>query len=220
MAFAVAIFPLSIAAQSVSDADTAALKQRGFEFYFAGKDAETLPVAKEYAEHIQKRYGPAHPEYATALYYIAEVLRVSDRMPMRSFSGQALVIDEKALGPDHPAVARDLNLLATVLRDTNRLAEAEPLARRVLAIDADLNGLKERVGAFLPRRQIRGAIPLAERYLEGAKARYSEDAAEYATGLNNLGHLFQVTNQLVKAEPLMRQPWHSTKPASGLIIRT
>ena len=206
MAFAVAIFPLSIAAQSVSDADTAALKQRGFEFYFAGKYAETLPVAKEYAEHIQKRYGPAHPEYATALYYIAEVLRVSDRLAdAEDFSREALVIDEKALGPDHPAVARDLNLLATVLRDTNRLAEAEPLARRVLAIDADLNGLKERVGAFYREGRYGDAIPLAERYLEGAKARYSEAAAEYATGLNNLGHLFQVTNQLVKAEPLMRQ---------------
>ena len=32
-------------------------------------------------------------------------------------------------------MARDLNNLAGLLRDTNRLAEAEPLYRRALAID-------------------------------------------------------------------------------------
>ena len=38
-------------------------------------------------------------------------------------------------GPDHPDVAIDLNNLAALLQATNRLAEAEPLYRRALAID-------------------------------------------------------------------------------------
>ena len=38
-------------------------------------------------------------------------------------------------GPDHPDVATDLNNLAVLLQATNRLAEAEPLFRRALAID-------------------------------------------------------------------------------------
>ena len=38
-------------------------------------------------------------------------------------------------GPEYPNVARGLNSLAGLLSDTNRLAEAEPLFRRALAID-------------------------------------------------------------------------------------
>ncbi len=39
------------------------------------------------------------------------------------------------LGPDHPDVAADLSNLAVLLLTTGRLAEAEPLLRRALAID-------------------------------------------------------------------------------------
>jgi tetratricopeptide (TPR) repeat protein len=39
------------------------------------------------------------------------------------------------LGPNHPATASALNNLAALLQATNRLAEAEPLMRRALAID-------------------------------------------------------------------------------------
>ncbi len=42
--------------------------------------------------------------------------------------------NEKYYGPDHPNVAIRLNNLAQLLADTNRLAEAEPLMRRALAI--------------------------------------------------------------------------------------
>ena len=48
---------------------------------------------------------------------------------------RALAINEKSFGPDHPNVAIRLNNLAQLLKATNRLAEAEPLMRRALAID-------------------------------------------------------------------------------------
>ena len=47
---------------------------------------------------------------------------------------RALAIDERSVGKDHTTVATDLNNLAQLLKDTNRLAEAEPLMRRVLEI--------------------------------------------------------------------------------------
>jgi tetratricopeptide (TPR) repeat protein len=46
-------------------------------------------------------------------------------------------IAEKSYGPDHPDVAIDLNNLAKLLQAMNRLAEAEPLYRRVLRIFAE-----------------------------------------------------------------------------------
>ena len=53
---------------------------------------------------------------------------------------RALDIDEAGLGPDHPNVAIRLNNLAQLLQATNRLAEAEPLMRRALAIDERASG--------------------------------------------------------------------------------
>ena len=47
---------------------------------------------------------------------------------------RALGIDEASYGPDHPKVAIDLNNLALLLQATNRLGEAEPLMRRMVAI--------------------------------------------------------------------------------------
>jgi hypothetical protein len=47
---------------------------------------------------------------------------------------RALAISEKSSGPDHPDVATRLHNLAGLLQTTNRLAEAEPLLRRVLDI--------------------------------------------------------------------------------------
>ena len=40
----------------------------------------------------------------------------------------------QSYGSDHPDVATDLNSLALLLKATNRLAEAEPIYRRALAI--------------------------------------------------------------------------------------
>ncbi len=47
---------------------------------------------------------------------------------------RALALDERHYGPNSTQVAVRLNNLAQTLQDTNRLAEAEPLMRRALAI--------------------------------------------------------------------------------------
>ena len=81
-------------------------------------------------------YGPDHPNVATALNNLAELLRATNRLAeAEPLFRRALAIDEASYGPDHPDVAPDLNNLAGLLQATNRLAEAEPLYRRALAID-------------------------------------------------------------------------------------
>ena len=47
---------------------------------------------------------------------------------------RALAIDEKSYGPEHPDVAICLSSLASLLQATNRLAEAEPLMKRMVEI--------------------------------------------------------------------------------------
>src|SRR3954470_19371642 len=47
---------------------------------------------------------------------------------------EAVAVREKVLGPEDPDVAQSLANLANLYRDQGRLAEAEPLYRRALAV--------------------------------------------------------------------------------------
>jgi hypothetical protein len=52
---------------------------------------------------------------------------------------RALEIDRKSFGEEHPEIATDFNNLAQLLQATSRLAEAEPLMKRALAIIVKLS---------------------------------------------------------------------------------
>ena len=102
-------------------------------------------------------------------------------------------------------VGRDLNILATLLQDTNRFAEAEPLFRRVLAIDAELNALNGRIVSLFQAGKYGDALPLAEQYLAGTKSRFGENAVQHALALSWIAQLLQNLNRLAEAEPIMRR---------------
>ena len=107
-----------------------------------------------------------------------------------------------------------LNNLALLLKATNRLAEAEPLIRRALAIDeksygpqhpevaTDLNNL---ASLLQDTNRLAEAEPLMQRAVAIAEKSYGPQHPEFATYLNNLADLLQATNRLVEAEPLIRQ---------------
>ena len=70
---------------------------------------------------------------------------------------------------------------------------------------AGLEALNTRVIELYQAGKYGEAIPLAEQCAAASKARYGENAPEYATALNNLAQLLQATNRLAEAEPLMRR---------------
>jgi tetratricopeptide (TPR) repeat protein len=71
--------------------------------------------------------------------------------------------------------------------------------------DAKLKALGNRVTELYQAGQYGVATALAEQYAAAAKARYGENAPEYAIALNNLAALLEVTNRLAEAEPLLRR---------------
>ena len=113
-----------------------------------------------------------------------------------------------------PRVAIDLNNLAALLQATNRLAEAEPLMRRALAIDEqsfgaehpnvaiDLNNLAQLLQAT---NRLAEAEPLMRRALAIDEQSFGAEHPNVARDLNNLAQLLQATNRLAEAEPLMRR---------------
>ena len=108
----------------------------------------------------EKSYGADHPDVATDLNNLAQLLQDTNRLAeaenhpavalclnnlatlmketnrvaeAEPLMRRALAITEKSYGEDHPDVALRLNNLATLMKETNRAAEAEPLMRRALA---------------------------------------------------------------------------------------
>ena len=117
-------------------------------------------------------------------------------------------------GQNDPEYATALNNLAQVLKAMNRLAEAEPLYRRALAIDEmdlgpenpdlatqlnNLAGLLQATNRFGEAEQLyRRALAIHEKSLGPEHQSVSID-------LNNLAGLLQDTNRLAEAEPLYRR---------------
>ena len=85
------------------------------------------------------------------------------------------------------------------------IAAALPPALAQSASNAELRALNSRSLSLYQAGKYAEAMPLAEQYVTGTKARYGENAPEYAMALNNLAQLLQATNRLAEAEPLMRR---------------
>ena len=128
---------------------------------------------------------------------------------------RALAIDEQELRPRPPQRRHSASTTSRqLLQDTNRLAEAEPLMRRALAIDEKsygndhpdvavrLNNLAQLLKAT---NRLAEAEPLMRRALRISEQSFGLDHPTVATRLNNLGQLLQATVRPAEAEPLMRR---------------
>ncbi len=125
-----------------------------------------------------------------------------------------LAKDEAEALDDSAILATTLNNLAQLLQATNRLADAEPLMRRALAIDENsfgpdhpkvairLNNLAQLLQAT---NRLADAEPLMRRALAIDENSFGPDHPDVAIDLNNLASLLQATHRLAEAEPLMRR---------------
>jgi tetratricopeptide (TPR) repeat protein len=152
------------------------MNQLGLLLNAKALSAEAEPLMRQLIPIFEKSFGPDHPNVATAINNLAQLLQDTNRLDeAEPMMRRALAIDEKSFGPDHPNVAIRLNNLAGLLQATNRLVEAEPLKRRVVDI-------------FEKVERETGEMPL-----------------NFAGALDNLAQLLQATNRLDEAEPMMRR---------------
>ncbi len=119
-----------------------------------------------------------------------------------------------ALAVDEKDQATALNNLALMLQETNRLAEAEPLMRKALAIDEKSYGPEHPMVAIdldnlaqllQDTNRLAEAEPLMRRALEIEETTYGPDHPDVAITLSNLAQLLKATNQAAEAEPLLRR---------------
>ncbi len=163
----------------------------------------------------ETNYGLDHLEVAVRLNNLADLLRVTNRLPeAEPLYRRALAIDEAGCGPNHPRVATKLNNLATLLRATNRAEEAEPLFRRALTITEvslgphhptvaiRLNNLAELLRLT---NRLDEAEPLFLRGLAIFERSFGPDHPNVAAALNNLAVVLRNTDRTMKAEALFRR---------------
>jgi tetratricopeptide (TPR) repeat protein len=163
----------------------------------------------------ENSFGPDHPEVATDLNNLAELLRATNRLDeAETMYRRALEIRKKSLGDKHPDYATSLNDLAELLRNTNRLSEAEPLYHQVLEIYEDSFGkdhpwvsttLNNLSLLLQDTNRLDDAEPLMRRALEIDENSFGPDHPDVATDLNNLAELLRATNRLKEAEPMYRR---------------
>ena len=166
----------------------------------------------------EKSFGPDHPDVATVLNNLAQLLKDTNRVSEAETSmRRVLAIDEKSFGPDHPAVARDLNNLAMLLKDTNRFPEAEPLFRRIIRIfekfEKDTGYRHPNYATALDNlallldgtNRVSEAELLYRRALAIDEQSFGPDHPKIAIDLNNLAMLLKDTGRLSDAEPLFRR---------------
>jgi tetratricopeptide (TPR) repeat protein len=138
-----------------------------------GRYEEAIAAQRRAVELKEKILGPDHPDVATSLGNLANVLakvnRVSEALEL---SQRAVRIDEKALGADHPEVARELANRAEQLVLAKRFDEAEQMGRRATQIFEREMGSNNPVVAFglsvvgrslIERGRSQDARPLLER---------------------------------------------------------
>jgi tetratricopeptide (TPR) repeat protein len=114
--------------------------------------------------------------------------------------------------------------LGLLYYDTNRLAAAEPLFRRALAIDEQAYGanhpsvairLNNLAQLLQATNRLAQAEPLMRRALAIDEQAYGAAHPDVARDLNNLARLLQDTNRLAQAEPLMRRALAIDEQAYG-----
>ena len=159
--------------------------------------------------------GTEHPDTATSLNGLAEVLRTQGRYgEAEPLHRQALAIRQKVLGTEHPDTALSLNNLAAVLDAQGRYGEVEPLYRRALAIKEKVLGA-EHPDTALSLNNLAGVLDAQGRYGEAEllfrqaltiwRKVLGAEHPDTALSLNNLAVVLDAQGRYGEAELLHRQ---------------
>jgi tetratricopeptide (TPR) repeat protein/CHAT domain-containing protein len=210
---------------SAATADVAQLNLKVQQLNRAGNYQEAEATARKYVALARARYSEGHPRFATALAWLAVILKNQNRYADAEPQYQrALAIDEKALGPDHANVAADLNNLAQLYQAEGRVAEAEPLFKRALAIVEKVLGpdhpnvgtcLSNLADLYLAQGRRAEAVPLMQRAIAIAEKTLGPDHPDVGKRLNDLAQVYHALGRFIEAEPLFKRTLAITEKARG-----
>lgn len=125
-----------------------------------------------------------------------------------------VALDEAEAFKEVDLIVRALDSQAQLFHDMNRLAEAEPMLRRALAVNEAARGVNHpsmtihlnNLGLLLKdTNRLAEAELMVRRALAIDEAAYGANNPTVSVDLNNLAQLLQETNRLEEAESMMRR---------------
>jgi CHAT domain-containing protein len=199
--------------QKLAEADRS--KRDAIALDEAGKYVDAAAHARRALALRKAVLGERHPDYATSLNNLAELLRSQGHYAAaRPLCEQALAIRKAVLGERHPDYAASLNNLALLLESQGDYAAARPLYEQALVINKAVlgerhpeyaNSLDNLAGFLRDQGDYGAARPLYEQALAIHKAALGERHPRYATSLNNLAGLLSAQSDYAGARPLYEQ---------------
>jgi CHAT domain-containing protein/tetratricopeptide (TPR) repeat protein len=183
---------------------------------YLGRYEEADPMYRRALAIQEQTHGPEHPTVALYLQNLASNLHQLDKHEEAlSNDWRALAIKEKHFGVESAELVHTLNDIAAPLHfNLNRLREAEPILKRVLAIQEKLNGrehpkvasaLNNLAFLYTDLNQWEIAEQLLRRALFMQQKLLAPQHADIALTLNNLSVLYAKMGSFSEAEPLIRQ---------------
>ncbi len=171
-----------------------------------------LEDARERLRVVELERGPRHPDTATSLNNLAELLyRHGSYDEARPLCERALKIREEVLGPKHRDTATSLNNLAELLRSQGNYEEARPLYERALEFREKVRGprhpdtatsLSNLASLLMSEGRYDEARPLLERALKIREEVLGAKHPGTARSLSNLAFLLRSQGSYDKARPL------------------
>ena len=191
------------------------LNQEVLSLDYQGRYREAIPMARQVLAIYEQALGPTHPDVATSLNNLAQVLQgAGDFAAAKSIFERALKIREDTFGPTHPAVATSLNNLALLLMETGEYAAARPLLERALRIKEQVFGpghpnvalgLNNLAELLRLSGEHTVAKALYERALQINERVLGPNHPNVAITLNNLGLLLETTGDYTAARPILER---------------
>ncbi len=213
------------AEQRRSLGQTDALMDEVIRLHGQAKFREALPLARRVVDMRRKLLGQSHPDTASALNNLGELLSgMGEYAEAWSCTQEALAANEKTLGKNHPDTAVRLNNLGGLLARQGNLAAARPYLEQSLSIlrntrgedDPDVARMLNNLGSLL---QFQGDYAAARPYFEHAlgiqKRASGENHQDSVPMLNNLGMLFIHQKEYALARPYLEQALEIRKKTLG-----
>jgi len=176
------------------------------------RDPETIRLARRATSIKEKVLGPAHPELASSLRALGNLLMVAgDFAEAEGLYGRALTIQVAALGPEDAEVAATLVALGDLAVSKSELGAARPHYERALAIQERVFGpesleVAQTLNGSAALLRILGAYPAAlqqrERCLAIREKILGPEHPQVAWSLHNLANLLLDMGDLDRARTL------------------
>ena len=201
------------------------LGEEGRQLFRLGRLEEAEEKVRQLIGVQSKVVGERHPDYASGLSLLAEILLARDELSdAETLLQRSLEIRKKSLGDQHPDYASSLDLLARLMLRWEDHVGAEPLLRKALEIRRSVLGLDhpDYASSLAMLAEVVGksdeydlAEPLFREAIETLTRVRGETHPEVADSCANLAQLLIRHGETTESESLLRHAIEIYRQAYG-----